>query len=58
MLVTDVFVGKAYKSKINNTLIKAPEGYDSVEAQEIFNGFVIYNNFHSVPLYLIEYEAK
>jgi len=56
MLLTDVFIGKSFKSKPNGTFRKAPEGYDSVETEEEF--YVIYNNFHSYPLYLIEYESK
>ncbi len=56
MLLTDVFIGKSFNSKPNGTFRKAPEGYDSVETEEEF--YVIYNNFHSYPLYLIEYESK
>ena len=56
MLLTDVFTGKSYKSDPNGNYLKAPEGFDSVEAAEAF--YVIYNNFHSYPLYLIDYQAK
>lgn len=56
MILADVFVGKSrhLSSKNNSHLIKAPEGYDSVFSSKEF--FIIYNNFHSYPLYLIEYE--
>ena len=56
MILADVYLGKAFKSGPNRNLIKAPDGYDSVEARESF--YVIYNNFHSYPLYLIEYAYK
>jgi len=56
MFLADVFVGKAYKGQVgNNKFVKAPEGYDSVEAN---NFCVVYNNFHSYPLYLIEYTTN
>ena len=57
MFLADVFVGNAYKSGPNNKLVKAPEGYDSVEGTS--HGFhILYNNFHSYPLYLIEYTIQ
>ena len=52
LIVADVFVGKAANSGGGN-IIKAPEGYDSVSAGGQF--YILYNNFHSYPLYLIEY---
>ncbi len=56
IILADVFLGKSFKSGPNRNLIKAPDGYDSVEARESF--YVIYNNLHSYPLYLIEYAHK
>jgi len=56
MILADVFLGRSFKSGPNRNLIKAPDGYDSVEARESF--YVIYNNLHSYPLYLIEYAHK
>ena len=53
LIVADVFVGKAANSGGGN-IIKAPEGYDSVSAGGQF--YILYNNFHSYPLYLIEYK--
>jgi len=55
IFLADVFVGNAFKSSPNRTLVKAPEGYDSVEATNSF--YILYNNFHSYPLYLIEYSG-
>ena len=56
MFLADVFIGKPFKSDPNNGLVKAPNGYDSVSGQ---NGIhVVYNNFHSYPLYLIEYTTS
>ena len=57
MILADVFVGNAYKSNPNSSLKKAPAGYDSVESTT-HNFYVVYNNFHSYPLYLIEYECS
>lgn len=55
MILADVFVGKScHLLGSDSTLIKAPEGYDSVLSNTDF--FIIYNNFHSYPLYLIEYQ--
>jgi len=55
IFLADVYVGKSFKSGPNNSLVKAPEGYDSVEATNSF--YIVYNNFHSYPLYLIEYSG-
>ena len=56
MFLADVFIGNPYKSQQNRSLIKPPEGYDSVEGYK--DGFyILYNNFHSYPLYLIEYKV-
>jgi hypothetical protein len=57
MILADVFVGNAYKSNPNSALKKAPVGYDSVESTSP-HFYVIYNNFHSYPLYLIEYQVR
>ena len=54
MFLADVFVGKSYSSGPNNTLVKPPEGYDSIHSSQSF--YIIYNNYHSYPLYLIEYK--
>jgi len=53
LLIADVFVGKSKNSGGGN-YIKAPEGYDSISANGGF--YIIYNNFHSYPLYLLEYK--
>jgi len=54
MLLADVFVGNAYSSDRDQKLKKAPHGFDSVKGiRDKF--YVIYNNFHSYPLYLIDY---
>ena len=52
LLVADVFVGKS-KLCAPGTYYKPPEGYDSISANGVF--YMIYNNFHSYPLYQIEY---
>jgi len=52
LIIADVFVGKSKNSSGGN-FIKAPEGYDSISANGGF--YIIYNNFHSYPLYLLEY---
>ena len=57
MILADVFLGKSYEVATKKAFIKPPDGYDSVFSQkDLF--FVIYNNFHSYPLYLIEYRTK
>jgi len=57
MLLADVFVGNAYSSDRDQKLRKAPHGFDSVKGiRDKF--YVIYNNFHSYPLYLIDYSIK
>ena len=54
MFLADVYVGKAYKG--NGTgVVKAPDGYDSIYATGS-NFYIVYHNFHSYPLYLIEYK--
>lgn len=54
LLIADVLIGKPkYCNGCNVNYVKAPEGYDSVT--ENGNTFAIYNNFHSYPLYLMEY---
>jgi len=55
LLLADVFVGNSFKSKYNQPYNKAPRGFDSVEQPKgLF--YIVYNNFHSYPLYLFEYE--
>ena len=51
VIVADVFLGK-HANRTEQGGLKAASGYDSV-----FSGsfYIIYNNFHSYPLYLIEY---
>ena len=51
VIVADVFLGK-HANRTEQGGLKAQSGYDSV-----FSGsfYIIYNNFHSYPLYLIEY---
>jgi len=60
MLMADVFVGKAYdynRGGIKGQLVKPPDGYDSICVNT--NGFyILYNNLHSYPLYLIEYRVN
>lgn len=56
LLLADVFVGNPYITPSNRSLVKAPKGFDSVQAADLF--YVVYNNFHSYPLYLIEYSLK
>ena len=56
IFLADVFIGNPYKGQINSNFIKAPEGHDSVEHPSSF--FVVYNNFHSYPLYLIDYKNR
>jgi len=56
MILADVFVGKAYLKGPDSTLVKPPVGYDSVRSNQNF--YIIYNNFHSYPLYLIEYKNQ
>ena len=52
MIIADVFIGKSSILPPGDYL-KAPFGSDSISA----NGFyLIYNNFHSCPLYVIEYK--
>jgi len=57
MMLADVFVGRPYEHNNNRggggNYIKAPDGYDSVSAGGAF--YMLYNNFHSYPLYLITY---
>jgi hypothetical protein len=57
MLMADVFAGKAYdvsRGGMKGQMVKAPDGYDSICANA--NSFyILYNNLHSYPLYLIEY---
>jgi hypothetical protein len=55
MFLADVFVGKSYNSG-NNSVVKAPVGYDSINITS--NGFyIVYHNFYSYPLYLIDYKC-
>lgn len=53
MLLADVFVGKSVIVGKGTNWVKAPPGYDSIESTN--SSYIIYNNFHSYPLYLIEY---
>jgi len=57
LLLADVFVGNAYNSDRDLKLKKAPHGYDSIKGiRDKF--YIIYNNFHSYPLYLIDYSLQ
>ena len=56
LLLADVFIGNPYVSPTKKSLVKAPNGFDSVQSADLF--YVVYNNFHSYPLYLIEYSLK
>jgi len=57
LFLADVFVGNAYTSLHDGSLIKEPENYDCVvnTKGEIF---VVYHNSQSYPLYIIDYEMK
>lgn len=55
MFLADVFIGKSTRTG-GSGLLKAPAGYDSVESANSF--YIVYNNFHSYPLYLIEYTVN
>ena len=52
ILVVDVFLGKIHHIPGLTNIVKAPEGYDSVQFD---NEHVVFNNFHSYPLYLLTY---
>ena len=55
LLIMDVLLGRVAKTQHGaNQLIKAPDGYDSVQASNK-NFYIIYRNYHSYPRYLIEY---
>ena len=55
MFLADVFVGNFYKGGSNSS-VKAPDGYDSIHIES--TGFyIVYHNFYSYPLYLIEYKG-
>ena len=57
LLLADVFVGNAYNSERDPKMKKAPHGYDSIKGvRDKF--YIIYNNFHSYPLYLIDYSLQ
>jgi len=52
MFLADVFVGNSFTGSMTSK-VKAPEGYDSVSANGSF--YIVYHNFYSYPLYLIDY---
>jgi len=54
MFFADVYAGRS-AAAVNTTRNKAPTGYDSVEVKGA-NHFIIYDNFRSYPLYLIDYQ--
>jgi len=63
MILADVFIGKPFESPPQR-FVKAPEGYDCVRGLppikkklkiEDSQVYVVYNNFYSYPLYVIEY---
>jgi len=65
MILADVFIGNPFES-LPQRYVKPPEGYDCVKGlpptqkkskllTTDLRPYVIYNNFYSYPLYLIEY---
>jgi len=64
MILADVFIGKPFEAPPQR-FVKAPEGFDCVRGLpplkkklkvEDQQTYVIYNNFYSYPLYIIEYK--
>jgi len=65
MILADVFIGKPFESPPQR-FVKAPEGFDCVRGLppikkklkiEDNQVHVVYNNFYSYPLYVIEYKV-
>lgn len=60
VLIADVLVGRSQNMyKGDPSISKAPEGFDSVNTNnQMGNGksYVVFNNFHSYPLYVVEYQ--
>ena len=54
MFLADVYVGKSHAGTGSN-IVKAPKGYDSVNNVSGAH-FIVYHNFYSYPLYLIDYK--
>lgn len=57
IFLADVFVGKSFQGSMTSR-VKAPEGYDSMYAAGAGQDFyIVYHNFYSYPLYLIDYSG-
>ena len=57
LLLADVFIGRPFQSQPNNALVKAPDGHDSI-VDNNNSLYVLYNDFRSYPLYVIDYQNK
>ena len=57
ILIGDAFTGNSFRQRREAYFDHLPEGHDSLFADED-NCFVLYKNFQSYPLYLVEYTLR